>query len=194
MSLCVVLDKLCPYGEDAVFLQLDFRDHANLQKTCIFLRWFVKRYLRRTYRLERVLLPYFSHEDIFRFRALQCHIGFIISGSTALSFFTGEDIPGSDLDLYVDRDYAGILVHFLLECQCTFNSPPYHVESDRTDDPWWTLATGRSLFAALSANPRISYAGEFIDTVLNFTTPGRKKMQVVVARNSAIDVVLSFHS
>ncbi|KAK7038816.1 hypothetical protein VNI00_010446 [Paramarasmius palmivorus] len=74
----------------------------------------VKEFFRRAYRVENILLPFFTLQEIRASRILQYTYGVLISGSTALSFFEREVHPDTDLDIYVDVRFCAIVAHFLI--------------------------------------------------------------------------------
>ena len=60
---------------------------------------------------------------------LQYTTGFLISGSTALSFFTRQVYNGSDLDLYIEARFVSYLVFFLESSGYSFE--PYDTETKK---------------------------------------------------------------
>ncbi|KAL0062175.1 hypothetical protein AAF712_010923 [Marasmius tenuissimus] len=75
----------------------------------------VEEYLSRTFRIENFLKPYIPLDKIPGFRLVQSETGCLISGSSALSFFTREIYNGSGLDLFVEWKFCERLVLFLVE-------------------------------------------------------------------------------
>jgi hypothetical protein len=137
----------------------------------------VRDFERRAYKLEKVLSPYFSEIQIPRFRSLQMQTGMLISGSTALQFFLRAPWAGSDLDLYVERQYASNVAHFLLDCG--YIHEPYERQI-------------QNAFQHSIHHPAY-YAGSGIRTVFNFKK-GSLNIQVIVASSSVMHCIFSFHS
>ncbi|KAK7030454.1 hypothetical protein VNI00_014039 [Paramarasmius palmivorus] len=125
----MTLGRLPPTTHDFIFRDLSVRDLRNLSKVNKTANDAVKKFYQRALRVENVLSPFFTHEEIRRFRILQFTIGFLIAGSTALSFFERAVYPESDLDLYVDSRYTVFLTDFLISAGFTFH--PIRTEHKR---------------------------------------------------------------
>ncbi|KAF5362643.1 hypothetical protein D9758_009555 [Tetrapyrgos nigripes] len=85
-------------------------------------RELVLQHNQQTFRIRRVLLRFLDTlYNVARFRILQYELGLLVSGSTALQFFSDVVYPDSDLDTYVElvkfRPYAD----FLLEIGYVFD-------------------------------------------------------------------------
>jgi len=67
----------------------------------------VSSYVRRRSKLDGILSPYFTPEEVLRFRELQSSTGTLISGRTALRFFDPAKFHDGDdqLDLYVNFSF-----------------------------------------------------------------------------------------
>ena len=141
-----------------------------------------------------MLLPFFSREEIHRLRILQYTIGFLISGSTALSFFERTTYPDADLDLYVDIRYCIFLTEFLV--RSGYNYEPYRTDTlhqpgrleealeetiDRFSDEDWNGF--ESLYPT----------GNDIVAVFSFER-NSKKVQVIACQASPLSAILAFHS
>ncbi|KAE9402702.1 hypothetical protein BT96DRAFT_537560 [Gymnopus androsaceus JB14] len=160
----------------------------------------VSSFNRRAFRIEKVLWPYFDHNEIDEFRMIQCHTGTLISGSTALQFFDLTVYESSDLDLYVDTEHCSFLGEFLLRIgyqfqpfihqRQEFHTALAEIISDDMDDS--ELRIGR-LMDEVFGEGFGDYDVHGINTVFNFVRNGRT-IQVVVARMCAMDVILAFHS
>lgn len=82
-----------------VFDALSPEDLLRLSRTCRTAHEAVNWYIPFSFNVNRHIAPYFS--DPLAFRSLQARTGMLISGSTALQFFSEKSWSGSDLDLYV---------------------------------------------------------------------------------------------
>ncbi|KAK0431617.1 hypothetical protein EV421DRAFT_1676787, partial [Armillaria borealis] len=81
---------------------LNVRDLCRLSSANTLSFGCVSKYIHRHCSICQTLLPFFARdEDFGLFRELQWTHGILISGSQALSVFTGEQYPNSDLDLYI---------------------------------------------------------------------------------------------
>ncbi|KAL0572349.1 hypothetical protein V5O48_009620 [Marasmius crinis-equi] len=158
----------------------------------------VKGFYGTALQAERILAPYFSPGDTRRFRILQYATGTVISGSTALSFFTREVYDGSDLDLYVDVEFALHLVHFLASCGYAYE--PYNTESkqqpDAIEDAIEEMSNrlaGTFESGVVDGDTEYMRFTNGIGDVFNFVLEGRR-IQVIACHLSPVDVVLKFHS
>jgi hypothetical protein len=112
---------------------------------------------------------------------MQSLTGTLISGSVALQFFNRMTWPSSDLDIYVHRTSAALAVMFIVHNGYTF-------------DP--RKSQNKDIFKQLSESTRDrapSYLGRGIADVLDFHK-GDKKIQVIVATNTPMEIILAFHS
>ncbi|KAE9402677.1 hypothetical protein BT96DRAFT_990910 [Gymnopus androsaceus JB14] len=158
----------------------------------------VSSFSRRAFRVEKVLWPYFDHNEIDEFRMIQYHTGTLISGSTALQFFDLTVYESSDLDLYVDTKHCSFLGEFLLRIGYQFQPFKHQklgfhkalaetISGDRNERRImrWMNGEFEERFE--------DYEGNGIATVFNFVRDGRT-IQVVVAETCAMDVIFAFHS
>ncbi|KAK7040371.1 hypothetical protein VNI00_009841 [Paramarasmius palmivorus] len=193
------LVDLPPTTHDAFLASLPPQDRFTYARVSKKAFQDVQAFCRRAFKVEKVLLRYFDHEEIRRFRILQHAIGFIVSGSTALSFFTREPVyPNSDLDIYVDVWWCAILLHFL-ESQ-GYNYQPIITENKRQSrDVYQTLDEALSR-SQEEWNGHLGFLGgeehyfnRGIKEVFNFVRNGRK-IQVIACAETPLEVILEFHS
>ncbi len=150
----------------------------------------VSSYLRRAFKLERLLSRYLSDKEILELRRLQFSTGAIISGSTVLQFLDRSFYPDSDLDIYVQQDYKREIALWLesigykmLPRKGSTNTNLQHA-LDEMDD--------------LSNVPMIPpssnvYPGSF--AILEFSRGySENKVQLMITEGSPVASVLNFHS
>ncbi|KAK7044013.1 hypothetical protein VNI00_008183 [Paramarasmius palmivorus] len=113
-DLQATVSDLPPTTYDFLFRDLSVIDLFRFSKVNQHSNLAVKEFFRRAYRVENILLPFFTLQEIRAFRILQYTYGVLISGSTALSFFEREVYPDADLDIYVDVRFCAIVAHFLI--------------------------------------------------------------------------------
>ncbi|KAH9899411.1 hypothetical protein C8Q73DRAFT_743368 [Cubamyces lactineus] len=154
-----------------------------------------------------------EHSQIYdrarAFRSLQARTGTLISGSCALQFFDRTVYPESDLDLYVhmrDRREVG---RWLIQEGYTFVPNVYqsrkfeeevvHGMSQRTDGIYRMPGVAAILtFKKSVPAPTIPAILENEDTSDTSSQSAREhcelKVQIIVAKNTPMEVILGFHS
>ena len=156
----------------------------------------VQSYIRRTFRLERILAPYFKSEDeILQFRYFQQRTGMILSGSSALQFFDRTDYPESDLDLYVPIDYAKPIAAWLKNMGYQLISPL--LAPDQTMETWideiFDLHPMVLDFDHTGFRDTQGYERSF--RVVNLVRgDSTRKLQLIITFGSPLQSVLRFHS
>ncbi|KAJ6510857.1 hypothetical protein C8R45DRAFT_965379 [Mycena sanguinolenta] len=163
---------------DAFFSHLSTRELVRLMQTCRRIRSLVKSVC---FNVDRLLIPFFGDTvKVARFRQIQRRTGTIISGSTAVQFFNRLTWPESDLDLYVPRETAAIVVLFIRESGYTFH--PREVQE-------------KNASVQLCDESPQDYMGPGIADVLDFYN-GNKKIQVIIPINdkSPMEIIVNFHS
>ncbi|KAF9259953.1 hypothetical protein L218DRAFT_907716 [Marasmius fiardii PR-910] len=158
----------------------------------------VKELESRALQIKCVLEPYFNSEDIERFRTLQYTTGLLISGSTALSFFTREVYSTSDLDLYIEVEFSLHVAYFLISCGYKFEpsntewkQQPERIE-EAVEDMYRRFGTAQPQpWTHFDGRPAYSWNG--IGDVWNFVR-GEKKIQVIACAPTPLSVILGFHS
>ncbi|KAJ7587645.1 hypothetical protein C8J56DRAFT_1050887 [Mycena floridula] len=138
----------------------------------------VKAFWTRAYAVKNILEKYFSDDEADLFRAMQMRTGLIISGSTALQFFSHLVFESSDLDLYVHVQSVLAAATFLLSIGWSF-APTTSMKRLPTDQE---LTHHRVLLDGY-----LDLQGSLV-VVLNFVKSGQKIQVTPVA------VIMSFHS
>ncbi|KAJ6552785.1 hypothetical protein B0H19DRAFT_1072284 [Mycena capillaripes] len=168
-----------PAHNDALFSQLSALELVRLMQTCRSVYHLV---LASCFSLHRLLSPFFGDAtQVDAFRAMQGRTGTIVSGSTALQFFNRRIWEGSDLDVYVDRPGAALAAIFIVDTGYTFNP---RKSQEKT--------VSAQLVQSIKDRPP-SYLGRGIADVLDFHK-GDKKIQLIVATTTPMEIILSFHS
>lgn len=163
----------------------------------------IKEFERRAYTNKR-LAYYF--DDPLSFRSLMARTHMVISGSFALQFFDRSFYPNSDLDLYIQPDMSIEVVgsyllnegylfkptpwqssYYASEIKCTLfsNTPPreFTYRQISTTEEANLLYSLKSVCAVYSFERSVGDAEADV-----------RKVQVVVARSSPIETILTFHS
>jgi hypothetical protein len=153
----------------------------------------VTNYSQLNFDINRILSPYFSEEDIKSFRLLQLITGAVISGSTVVQFFDRTTYPGSDLDIYVERQYCRDVAYWLMSRGYEYtplkpDQPKSFVEAFKS----WT---GNDLFS-LFLQDAAAYTGHGgVDNIFDFFKSGsERKIQLISVKACPIAVILNFHS
>ncbi|KAJ6578039.1 hypothetical protein B0H19DRAFT_1122167 [Mycena capillaripes] len=152
---------------------------VRLMQTCRSIYYLV---LASCFSLHRLLSTFFGDAtQVDAFRAMQGRTGTIVSGSTVLQFFNRRTWEGSDLDVYVDRPGAALAAFFIVETGYTFNP---RKSQEKT-------VSAQLVQSIKDRAP--SYLGRGIADVLDFHK-GDKKIQLIVAATTPMEIILSFHS
>ncbi|KAJ7635105.1 hypothetical protein FB45DRAFT_910776 [Roridomyces roridus] len=166
---------------DALFAQLPSRELVRLMQTCRLIHDIA---YQVCFNPTRLLSPFFGDkEQVDRFRQIQADTGTLISGSTALQFLERTTYPGSDLDLYAYIAHSHNPAAFFLDNGYVFKPRP-------TQKP--------DVFDQLDASFEVPhrvfpYPSNGIVDVIEFTK-GDKKIQLMLAKASPVEVILDFHS
>ncbi|KAF9064365.1 hypothetical protein BDP27DRAFT_1201454, partial [Rhodocollybia butyracea] len=174
-------------AEDAVLDCLNARELIAFSRTSKSSHRVVLGYLLRAYSIFAILEPFFTTAQTNQFRIIQAFTGLLISGSTALQLFIRRSrcdprFSTSDLDLYVEHRYSSIVGKFLIWCQYEF-----------VDRPDFDVAVAEGA-RKMRGYPDHDYPdGRGFAGVYNFVKAGMK-IQLITARNSALDIILNFHS
>jgi hypothetical protein len=151
----------------------------------------VSSYFRRAFNINNLLEPYFSDQSkpdlIDQFRLMQARTGTIISGSSALQFFARTSYPDSDLDLYTALHGAAEVADFITKADYTY-VPREHQELE-----WMAELREAARRTREETSPSEYDWDGGMATLLDFTK-GAEKIQLIVARESAVERVLKFHS
>ncbi|KAJ3558231.1 hypothetical protein NM688_g1046 [Phlebia brevispora] len=165
-----ILDACSP--EALIRLSLSSRDAHDVVIAYLRLRFNVARYLR----------PFF--DDITSFRILQAKTGMLISGSTALQFFSRTTYPLSDLDLYVRRDSRKEVGRWLLDRGYKF------LPNRGQHDNFFEAASAPSVASATGNYRRM----RGVAAVFTFQNRHFRNVQIIAAVVSPLAVILHYHS
>ncbi|KAK7040376.1 hypothetical protein VNI00_009852 [Paramarasmius palmivorus] len=191
---------LPPTTHDFLLGCLPPQDLVTFAKVSKKSRELVQDFYRRAYRVQHLLSPYFDADDIVRFCILQHAIGFVISGSSALTFIARETpYPDSDLDVYVDQRWCAVLLHFL-ESHGYAYQPIVTDTKHQPSDVYQAFEVALSRRAQGDWNGHPGFLGggqEYFFTqitdVFNFFRDG-KKIQIIACSSTPLEVILDFHS
>ncbi|RDB26108.1 hypothetical protein Hypma_006897 [Hypsizygus marmoreus] len=144
-------------------------------------------YIDRAFNIYDLLSRYFSSSETTQFRTLQAMTGTLISGSAAVEFFARARFSDADLDLYVEYRHAALLGEWLVDTGYKFVARPH--QNARFPDVINNLvAQGSHLWD-------LTYTGHGITGVYAFIKERPyRKIEIVASANSAIELVLDFHS
>ena len=146
-------------------------------------------YNRIAYNINKLLLRYFTDDQIEPFRLLQDKTGTLISGSAALQFFDRTFYEESDLDLFVSAPNTKELVYFIRNCGYSY--VPRGGQDPDFDKAIATTTNGNRDF--MGEDDYIDSLGGGMTGVWSFVRDN-KKIQVISVRHSPLAVVLTFHS
>ncbi|TFK57929.1 hypothetical protein BDN72DRAFT_782725, partial [Pluteus cervinus] len=133
-------------------------------------------YMKRNFKVDRILKPFFFEDEVLPFRHLQEDLGVIISGSGALQFFDRVKFTGSDLDLYVHTTRAPRLEEWLEKIGFCKKLIIAWTDNEIED-------VGR--------NPYMMYLDKSIASITNFTRHDAV-VQVIAVRSAVIETILNF--
>ena len=171
-----LLDLVFDYCSPATLLRL--------ARTCKLAHATSKSYMRREFKIDRLLLPYFPSP--LAFRQVQARTGTLISGSTALQFFERTQYQGSDLDLYVFPRFRQDVETFLRQegyvCSTIRKKNP-----DRYADGAEHEEFGDSLYEMTAVAAVITFEKKKDGCE-------EKTIQVIEAKNCPMEAIMEFHS
>ena len=172
--------------DNFIFSCLDAFDLIQFSQTCREAYHRVDSYRNSAHNIYKTLSRYFTHDQIEQFRRLQSTTGTLVSGSTALTFFDRTRYEGSDLDIYVQLGYSTQVALFLRDIAgYTFGPRPSQFE-----DLEASLTSVAERHAQFRGD---DYALEGIADIYDFFRDG-KKVQLMVAFNSPLEIILAFHT
>ncbi|KAI0366117.1 hypothetical protein BV20DRAFT_911460, partial [Pilatotrama ljubarskyi] len=147
----------------------------------------VSAYTKRAFDIRILLRRYFEDPDDFL--AVLSRTSALISGSTALQFFSRTCYPDSDLDLYVNMCSRRELGRWLL-------SAGYKFAPNRSQHQDFEAAV-----TDMQQVRRLSYHMPGVASIYTFLRPEIRdglltlsKVQVIVACRTPMEVILGFHS
>ncbi|KAK0429952.1 hypothetical protein EV421DRAFT_1676360, partial [Armillaria borealis] len=80
----------------------------------------VKEFIRRAYRIELFLLPFFTEDQYEILRDCQAKTDTLIVGSVPLQFLDRSAFLDRNLNILVNRQHLQVLHDFVLRCGYTF--------------------------------------------------------------------------
>ena len=175
---------------DLIFYPADPCSLVRVSRTCRAAHVAVHSHIARTFKINTHFARYFRNPLLFR--SLQAATGTLVSGSNALQFLARTSYPASDLDLYCSlAECTTVGLWLLLE---RYRFVPYDGQAATFE---LAVRQEREPWDAWMA----PYLASGVSAVYNFVKPapdaeagGELKVQIVVASDSPLDVVLRFHS
>ncbi|KDR77631.1 hypothetical protein GALMADRAFT_119757 [Galerina marginata CBS 339.88] len=187
--------------DDMIFSHLSPADLLKYSRTSRTAHKGVTAYMRRTFRIQRLLSQFLSPAQIHYFRYWQCRNGMFISGSTALQFFNRQVYEGSDLDLYVEHRYCRDIAYWLRNIGYSYVPRKTHQAKNLAEALEENMSYDNVTFAVpIQTTPffhstSMGYFGRGVANVYNFhkEDPPRK-VQLITSFHSPMEVILNFHS
>lgn len=192
-----------------IFNSLNAFQLLRLSRTCRLAYTTITHFIKQTWAIDRVLSRFFS--DPLAFRQLQARTGTLISGSSALQFFSRTSWPESDLDLYL-YDFGLVdLMRWLVEEEgYTFTPSQRQPETWLEAAKWgqssqfpivhdWEENMGAEDVLGDADHDEEDYLDHGIRTVFTLVKSNAEggpdlKVQCIVARKAPMETILSFHS
>lgn len=176
IAIELICTNLLPFCSPASFL--------CLSRTCRSVRAAVREYMRRSFKINRILSRFFTSP--LSFRQIQAETGTLIFGSSILQFFDRSFYPKSDLDIYVPstKEHETLTVaNFLLK-------EGYKYVPDSGQHVDFNVAASGDMFndsdvdkvIEVFAFNKYSEGGDIL------------RIELMVSRHNPIDVILMFHS
>ena len=156
--------------------------------TCRIANRAVHPYIHHAFNVDTLLLRFFP--DPLAFRALQAETATLISGSFALQLFARTVYPSSDLDLYLHKRHRRTVGRWLLAAGYKF-APTSRQRSKFEDE---VLRRPRPGHDGHYAMPGIACIYTFHRDPPQGAPGERLKVQLIVAINTPMEVILGFHS
>ncbi|KAL0072165.1 hypothetical protein AAF712_001088 [Marasmius tenuissimus] len=169
---------------DAIFDKLSITDLAHFARTCKLAKTETERYYQSGFSVNKLLLPYFTYDEIQDFRMVQAYTGALISGSTALQYFERTRYKDSDLDVYVEYRHAKVLADFLESAGYIFKPK----ESQRQDLTLASALEGTDDENECEYGPGL----KGIQGIFSLTK-GERNIQIITAKDSTMEVIFNFH-
>lgn len=164
----------------------------------------VNTFNRRAHNVNKHLKLFFG-DNYLSFRSLQARTGTLISGSVPLQILDQSIYPGSDLDIYVDLKHALEVAQWIDGMGYTFvpsmDQLPFY--EDIVSARLMSLGRpphGSKLSPSMLERKSAArtYGFKSLGFVLSFTKTmadgAKRKVQVIAARESPMEVILNFHS
>ncbi|RDB18544.1 hypothetical protein Hypma_000285 [Hypsizygus marmoreus] len=136
--------------------------------------------------ITQLLVHDFSAKECTQFRWLQSETGMLISGSTAIEFFKSARYPDSDLDLFVQHEYAYAVIDWLQKSGYAFEPRASQIKN----------IAGALAQSLEEENPMslLDYHNECIANIYMFFREHSRPIHLITSRHSAFEIILCFHS
>ncbi|KAF9063036.1 hypothetical protein BDP27DRAFT_1335695 [Rhodocollybia butyracea] len=177
-------------AQNLILRELSPLDHYHYALAHKDLQFAVSSFNLQAFRIEHILLRYFSQEDINAFRLIQLKTDTLISGSAALQFFDLTVFENSDLDLYIVREWDKVmlLAGFLTSVAYDFTPRP-----DQQTTFQNAFEAGRTFAQPPVVND--DYPAIDIWDVYSFVRASdERKVQIITYKTNVLQVILGFHS
>ncbi|RDB23172.1 hypothetical protein Hypma_009675 [Hypsizygus marmoreus] len=181
-----MLQNLPDTCDDLICNDLSPAALAALASTCNDANGRVKSYQTRGFSLDHLLAPFFTTQDVLKFRVIQSKTDAVISGSTAVQFFARTRYPMTDLDIYVPHQHAYTIGAWLQEIGYQYQ------RSTRTLD--FALAYLAASADQFPVEPDL-YPQKGISAVFSFKNHGQRRgIHLISVEYSPLEAILQFHS
>jgi hypothetical protein len=179
-------------GDDTFLDALSAGDLLRYRRTSRTSREAVDSYIRRTFRLHKVLSKFLDPAQTEELRVLMSQTGMFISGSVALQFFNRCRYPDCDLDLYLP-------VHSVQRVSDWIISIGYQLPGFEYEDPKEAILQAcrnvRNFKSGFSpSKPRGYNLADLILTFCKAADPKGPKIQLIASFRSHVELVFRFHS
>ncbi|KAI4294440.1 hypothetical protein K525DRAFT_145583, partial [Schizophyllum commune Loenen D] len=165
---------------------LDAASLANYGQASRETRRSVLAYSRLAFQLRCSLRKFMSEQQVNPFRDIMRLTGTVISGSVALHFFERTPVGDADLDLITEGQHAEHLISFITSLGYKYT--PRHAQQKELQ-----VAIRYARFRYAVRDQHVYPLPDTVLDVLSFKADS-SIIQVLIAANSAIDTILSFHS
>ncbi|KAI0722521.1 hypothetical protein C8Q76DRAFT_645374 [Earliella scabrosa] len=198
---------------EPIFSRLPPSALLRLSRTCRTAYSAVSIYTRAAYNIDRLLSRFFPsslalhphlHARARAFRSLQARTGTLVSGSVALQFFDRVVWHESDLDLYVHmRHRREVGVWLMAEGYkykaMDFQDPRFEVEIaecvKRRPNGIYSMPGVMAILTFVRPVPPTPGDSETVaGEAEGQSAPRELKVQVIIAKNTPMEVILGFHS
>ncbi|KAF9061531.1 hypothetical protein BDP27DRAFT_1189021, partial [Rhodocollybia butyracea] len=171
-----------------IFSVMRLRDRKALGAACSWFKQAIEEFHGQSRTISFLLGPFFSTEEIVMFQTLQALTGLLISGSTALQFFSCNRFH-SDLDTYCTVKHCFEVGQWLIKRGYQF-VPTEHQSATFSEEYGTILKATRTL--SLESDIEV-YDDKKIAGVWTFSRHG-SVIQLIGSIHAPLEVILSFHS
>ncbi|KAF7426048.1 hypothetical protein PC9H_008413 [Pleurotus ostreatus] len=168
---------------------LSLRELRIYGTTCKDIHLAVEEFVKKEYDIDTYLTRFLLKKDIYTFCEVQRMTKTIISGSIALQFFARLNFPSCDMDLYTPSKEAS----FMCRCLELFGCVAKAKDGSETTAVALLDASWR-LMLETPVNGNSLYGPRGILTVVNFSTPTGRLIQVIVTIIPPVEVLMGYHS